>query len=357
MSKGAAMSDGRGVEVAIPCFNEEATIGKVVQDFHRALPQARIVVYDNCSTDGTAQTARASGAQVRKVNRKGKGFVVQAIFERSRADVVLMVDGDDTYEAQDAPLLLEPIIAGDAEMTIGTRLERAQDRSFRQFHRLGNRLLTGVLNVIFRASFRDILSGYRAFSRRFLDTVPLMTSGFETETELMLQSLELGLPVREVPIRYRGRPGSGSSKLRTVRDGYRILMTMLVLLRDHRPLFAFGAVSGVLGIAGTVLWVLGILKYPGLRASGVMLAAAALAIFLAGLMLNTVNTRFREVQSLLWRQRTLGRRGTSAAPREPWASEDVAVRASLDSEDDEVSEHSDTAVPPMSESSWEDDRS
>ena len=276
------------IEVAVPCFNEVRTIAKVVQDFRRVLPEARIVVYDNGSTDGSAETAGAAGAEVRQVNRRGKGFVSQAIFEQSRDDVVLMVDGDDTYSADDAPQLLAPLLHGEADMTIGTRLEQSADASFRRFHRFGNQLFTVLLNVIFRVSFRDILSGYRGFSRRFLSDVPLITCGFETETELILQALELGLVVREIPVRYQPRPAGSQSKLRTIRDGYRILMTIVVLLRDHRPLLVFGALSAALAALS--------------RGVNATLAVAALMTLLAGLILNTVNTRFRELQSLLRRR-------------------------------------------------------
>ena len=291
------------IEVAIPCFNEARTIAKVVHDFRRILPDAHIVVYDNCSTDGTGEIARAAGAEVRKVNRVGKGFAVQAIFEHSRGDFVLMVDGDDTYEAEDALLLLEPLLRGHADMTIGSRAEDSSGRAFRQFHRLGNRMLTGMLNSIFNASFRDILSGYRGFSRYFLENVPLITSGFETETELVIQSLELGFTVREVSIRYRSRPAGSTSKLRTFSDGWRIVMTMLILLRDHRPLLVFGSAASLVGLAGVGAWILGLTLHPALRPGGVLLATLAVAIFLAGLILNTVNTRFRELQSLLRRPR------------------------------------------------------
>ncbi len=303
------------IEVAIPCFNEAGVVGKVIRDVRRVLPAAQIIVYDNCSTDGTSDMARAAGAEVRNVSRVGKGFVLQAIFERSKADIVLVLDGDDTYEAADAPLLLEPLLRDEADMVIGTRLEHART-PFRRFHRLGNHLITGILNMSFGTSFRDILSGYRAFNRRFLNHIPLITGGFETETELVIQSLELGFSVREVSIRYRGRPAGSNSKLRTFRDGYRILLTILMLLRDHRPLLVFGVGSGVLAGFGALLWGLGIMGTTGLRAAGVAFLAAALAVFLAGLVLNTINARFREVQSLL--------RRLQGAPRESAASESSA---------------------------------
>lgn len=343
------MSMRRTIEVAIPCFNEAEAIGKVVQDFRRALPEAAVVVYDNGSSDTTADTALAAGADVRRVNRRGKGFVVQAIFERSRADIVLMVDGDDTYEAEDARLLLAPVLGGEADMTIGTRLERAESGSFRHLHRWGNRMLTRVLNLIFRTAYQDVLSGYRAFSRRFLDSVPLTMPGFETETELMLQALELGLVVRDIPIRYRERPAASASKLRTIRDGYRILVTILILLRDHRPLVAFGVASGVVGVIGLALWVSGLTVNPGLRAAGALLGQAALVLFLAGLMLNTINTRFRELQSLLRRSR-----GLSEA-EEP-SQELLLASGPATLRDIEAAGEASAEPPPNPGSFWERDR-
>jgi hypothetical protein len=295
------------IEVAIPCFNEAQTIGKVVADFRRTVPGARIVVYDNTSTDGTAQAAREAGAEVRRVNRRGKGFVTQAIFETSRADFVLMVDGDDTYEAEDASTLLGPLLTSEADMTIGTRLEYAGDGSFRRFHRFGNRMITGLLNLAFGTSFRDLLSGYRGFNRRVLDHVPLLSGGCETETELIVQALELGCVVCDRPIRYRNRPAGSMSKLRKIRDGYRIITTIVILLRDHRPMMVFGAGAAVLGALGLAGWIAGMTVAPQLRAGGVALVAMALALVLAGLVLNTINVRFQEMQSLL--------RRTGRAPR------------------------------------------
>ena len=287
------------IEVAIPALNEASTIGKVIRDFQQALPDAQIVVYDNGSTDATGELAIRAGAYVRKVPRKGKGFVVQHIFESSQADAVLLVDGDDTYEAQDAQRLLEPILSQDADMVMGRRIEDSQIPYRRPLRWWGNRILTKIFNAIFRGSFRDILSGYRCFSRRFLEEVPLVTSGFEIETELLLQALELGMVVQEVSIRFRNRPPGSQSKLQAFTDGYRIFMTMLILLRDHRPLFVFGICSGALGLLAMTR-----------GQNGILLWQVSLVLLLVGLVLNTVNTRFREIQSLLRRPRRAKGKGS-----------------------------------------------
>ncbi len=290
------------IEVAIPCLNEAAAIGRVLQDFRRVLPSARLVVYDNSSTDGTGAVAQAAGADIRHVPRRGKGFVLQAILAQSCADVVLLVDGDGTYEAEDAPSLLQPVLAGAADMVMGNRLASAAPASFRRFHRLGNRILAGLLNALFGTSFHDVLSGYRAFGRRFLDGVPLVTAGFEIETEMVLRALELGLTIHEVPIRYRPRGAGSASKLRTFHDGSRILATLAILLRDHRPILVFGMASVVLALSGVGCWLMGVTGRPGLRPPGVVLTVSALVLYLAGVTLDAINSRFRETHTLLQRQ-------------------------------------------------------
>lgn len=295
-------------EVAIPCYNEEATVGKVVRDFRAALPQADVVVYDNNSTDRTAELGGEAGARVVRVNQQGKGYVVQTVFEVSQADIIVMVDGDDTYEANDVRSLIQPLVSQEADMTVGTRLH-SDPNQFRRMHHIGNRALTWMLNRMFHTRYCDILSGYRAFSRRFIRNVPLISIGFEVETELMLQALENGVKVQEVPIHFRNRPPNSFSKLSSFKDGYRIMLMMVTLMRDHRPLYAFTVLGMVLSIAGLLIWTTGFLysvQMPSLvvlRSIGALLIQLSVGLFLVGLILNTVNTRIRELSSLLGRGR------------------------------------------------------
>ena len=293
------------IEIAIPCFNEEVAIEKVISDFRGEIPEAEIVVYDNNSNDRTTQIAIDAGAKVIRVNRRGKGYVVQKIFEYSTAEIIVLVDGDDTYEAMDARQLIEPLLSGHADMTVGTRLH---SNEFRPMHHFGNRLLTWTLNAIFKTKYKDILSGYRAFNRRFIENVPLISSGFTIETELMIQALENNMAVSEIPIRFRNRPSGSHSKLSTFADGYRIMLIMISLLRDHRPLFVF-SIIGILSLCfGLPAWFIGYLKasqnnfFSVLRSVGALLIIFTVGLFIAGLILNTINTRVRELLSLTKRR-------------------------------------------------------
>lgn len=297
------------IEVAIPCYNEERTVAKVVGDFKAELPEAEVVVYDNGSDDGTVAAAERAGARVATVSRRGKGCVLQAVFEHSTADIVVVVDGDDTYEAGDVRALIDPIARQHADMTIGTRLH-TDESEFRQMHHFGNRALTWMLNAMFNTRYTDILSGYRGFSRQFRHAVPLISTGFEIETELMIQALSNGMVVQEVPIRFRNRPPGSESKLSSFKDGYRILLTMIVLLRDHRPLFTFSVAAALSFALGGTLWAAGALVVPASpralmwRGAGVVCMQLAAGLALAGLILNTINTRMRELSSLARRRKS-----------------------------------------------------
>ena len=295
--------------VAIPCYNEATTLAKVVADFRAELPEAEILVVDNASTDDSAAQARSAGARVVREKRRGKGYVMQTILETVESDVCVVVDGDDTYFAEDVHTLLAPVSADRADMVVGDRLRDASSAALNDLHRFGNRAILAIINLVFRTGYRDVLSGYRVMNRAFMRGVPLITGGFETETELTLQALEKGMVIEEIPIRYRARPSGSVSKLSPFADGYRILITMAVLLRNHRPLYFFTlialALTGV-GAAYAAAWTLGRLPDYGTRTHTLVLAGAALAaagFVFVGVLLNAVSAGFRELVALSRRPR------------------------------------------------------
>jgi glycosyltransferase involved in cell wall biosynthesis len=240
------------IAVIIPCRNEAASISKVVQDFLTALPSAHVFVYDNSSTDETAALAIQAGAVVRSELLSGKGNVVRRMFADVEADVYVLVDGDDTYDAASAGLLIEKLEADFLDMVNAVRVASA-DAAYRSGHRFGNFLLTKIVALIFGSRFSDLLSGYRVFSRRFVKSFPALTSGFEIETELTVHALELRMPIAEMETPYRERPSGSESKLRTLRDGWRILRTILLLAKEERPLHFFGLFFALLAATAVIL--------------------------------------------------------------------------------------------------------
>ena len=295
------------IAVLIPCLNEQLTVGKVIADFRVALPQASIHVFDNHSTDRTADRAREAGASVHSVPGRGKGRVVRAMFRETDADVAVMVDGDGTYPAHRAADLIAPVLAHEADMVVGTRLADSDDDSFRSLHRFGNRLVRGALNVAFGAKFTDVLSGYRAFSREFMQSMPVLSRGFEIETEMTAYALAHDMRVLEVPVPYEARQEGSFSKLHTFRDGYRLLKTTLWLFKDYRPLLFFGAIGAfaiALGLVAGVAVIQEFLLYGQVvGAARAVLAAGAFVVGLlatmTGFVLDTVNRRSRELNVLL----------------------------------------------------------
>lgn len=295
------------IAVLIPCHNEGATVAKVVADFRRALPEADVWVFDNASSDDTAQQAGEAGARVRRVNARGKGHVVRAMFRDVEADAYLMVDGDDTYPAAEARGLLAPVLAGDADMAIGTRLQSHAAGAFRRFHGVGNRLVCWTLARLFGHRVGDALSGYRAFSRRFVKSMPVLSRGFEIETEMMVFALSGDYAIVERPIAYGARPQGSHSKLRTFRDGARVLGTAAFLYKDLRPLQCFGTIALVCGLAGLGcgLFVVhqfqqtGLVLHPSTAVLAVALILTGLIALTTGLVLDTVNRRSGEIQRLL----------------------------------------------------------
>jgi glycosyltransferase involved in cell wall biosynthesis len=299
--------------VLIPCHNEAPTVAKVVDDFGQALPEAKIYVFDNCSTDDTAKLAQEAGATVIKEPRKGKGFVVASMLDRVVADYYVMVDGDDTYPADKARELLAPVTAGDADMVVGARLSVHDDQAFRSFHMPGNRLVRSLTNRIFGASLTDILSGYRAFNRNVVCRIPLISRGFEVETELTIQMLYYRLRTVEIQVPYRSRPAESFSKLHTFRDGFRVLWKLFSLFRRCKPLTFFGSVGLVLFLLGLLAGIPPVHDYlttPNHYVSHVPLAilATGLVILSAGsvflgILLHAINWRFLETHDIITRGR------------------------------------------------------
>jgi len=309
------------IAVLIPCYQEEKTIGKVVADFRRVLPGAEIYVYDNNCTDATAAIARQAGALVRREKRQGKGHVVASMFEQVEADVLVMVDGDDTYEAEAVGALLEPILKGDADMTVAARLQTYADKSFRPFHVLGNRLICAIINRVFGSRISDIFSGYRAFTREAAAQIPITAAGFDVETELTLQALYRGLVIVEITAPYRARPEGSFSKLRTVYDGLLVFLKLFLILRSYKPLTFFGLCSLALGSMGLLVGFRPVHEYVTEHyvytvPSAILAASLVLLAFLAfglGLILNSTNLRLLELEKLVLKR--LARRGDSESRR------------------------------------------
>lgn len=295
------------IAVLIPCFNEEAAIGKVVADFRAALPEATIHVYDNNSTDRTAAVARAAGALVRAERLQGKGHVVRRMFADIEADIYVLADGDDTYEAAAAPRMVRMLREQGLDMVNGVRAGGGE-AAYRRGHRLGNRVLTGLVAAIFGDRVRDMLSGYRVLSRRFVKSFPALAGGFEIETELTVHALELDMPIGEVPTAYKERPPGSASKLSTIRDGMRILRTIVVLVKEERPLPFFGLAAAALLVAGLALFapVLATYLETGLvprLPTAVLSLGLVLLSFLAlacGLILDTVTRGRKEAKRIAY---------------------------------------------------------
>jgi glycosyltransferase involved in cell wall biosynthesis len=241
------------IAVILPCYNEEAAISETVRGFRAALPQATVYVFDNNSGDRTMACAREAGAVVRSETRQGKGHVVRRMFADVDADIYVLADGDGTYESADAPALVARLRGEQLDMVVGSRLTTYEGEAFRRGHRFGNDLLTGFLGMCFGRTFTDILSGYRVFSRRFVKSFPALSRGFEIETELSVHALELRMPIAEVVTAYKARTAGSASKLRTYRDGWRILMMILNLFKRERPLAFFSIIAGTLALAALLL--------------------------------------------------------------------------------------------------------
>jgi glycosyltransferase involved in cell wall biosynthesis len=293
------------IAVLIPCLNEAAAIAKVVRDFQEALPEAKVFAYDNGSSDGTPDIARAAGAIVRTEPMRGKGNVVRRMFADVEADVFVLVDGDDTYDASRAPLLVRELLERSLDMVNAARRSDSTE-AYRRGHRLGNRLLTGLTGAFFGERLSDLLSGYRVFSRRFVKSFPALASGFEIETELSVHALQLRMPIAEVPVEYRERPRGSVSKLSTYRDGFRILRTILYLVKEEKPLAFFsiaGAIAALISVALGIPVILEFMRTHLVPRLPTALLAAAIAIlaflsFGCGFILDSVSRGRAELKRL-----------------------------------------------------------
>jgi glycosyltransferase involved in cell wall biosynthesis len=299
------MTNTPRIAVLLPCYNEEAAIAQTVRDFEAALPDAVIYVYDNNSKDKTQEVAKAAGAIVRTERMQGKGHVVRRMFADIDADIYVMADGDATYEAAAAPELIARMLEENLDMVVGARKSEVE-AAYRRGHRLGNKMLTGMLASLFGRSFSDILSGYRVFSRRFVKSFPVNSGGFEIETEISVHALEMRMPVAEAVTAYAARPEGSESKLSTYRDGWRILNTIIRLYRIERPLMFFGGIAALLLFVAivlalpifiTFLQIGEVPRFPtAILATGLVILSAL--SFVCGLILDTVVRGRQEVRRL-----------------------------------------------------------
>ena len=302
------------IAVVIPCYDEERTVAKVVEDFARALPQAELFVFDNASGDDTAAVAERAGATVVHSPDRGKGRVVRHAASVVDADVYVLVDGDDTYDASQAPALVDRLERERLDMVVATRLEEHESGAFRSFHRLGNRWISGMIRRLFGTDLTDVLSGFRVLSRDFVELVQLRTDGFEVETEMTLQALSKGLRIAEVPVPYRSRQEGSESKLSTWSDGFLIARCILMLFKDYKPLAFFGSVALVLAVAALAAGSIAVVDfvrtgyvYHVPRAIlGAALGILSVVSLTAGLILDTIAKNHQETIAL-WK-RHLGER-------------------------------------------------
>lgn len=292
-----------GIAVLIPCYNEGKTIEKVVTDFKKALPEAVVYVYDNNSTDGTDEIARRAGAVVRYEYQQGKGNVIRRMFREVDARCYVMADGDDTYPADEARKLCEAVLVRNADMVVGDRLSSSYfEENKRPFHNLGNSLVRGAINSIFKSDIRDIMTGYRAFSYQFVKSFPVLSKGFEIETEMSIHAIDKNMRVENVVIQYRDRPDGSESKLNTCSDGFRVIMTIVKLYKNYKPMGFFAWIAVILTLVSTVFLapVLGeyletglVERFPTLIVCG-FVYMAAMQSFFAGLMLSTMKQKNRQ---------------------------------------------------------------
>jgi len=295
------------IAVLIPCYNENLTIRKVIMDYQRALPEADIYVYDNNSVDGTDKTAREAGAIVRYEKRQGKGNVIRSMFREIEADCYLMIDGDDTYPAENARELVNLVLEQGVDMAIGDRLSATYfQENKRPFHNVGNKLVRFFINKLFHNNVHDIMTGYRAFSRLFVKSFPVLSKGFEIETEMTIHALDKNFVLKEIPVEYRDRPEGSVSKLNTLSDGVRVLKTIASLFKEYKPFAFFSVVSGVLFMLALVLFIpvfaeymaTGlVLRFPTLIVSGII-GILSVLMWVCGIILQVIAKKHRQLYEL-----------------------------------------------------------
>lgn len=299
------------IAVLIPCYNESVTIKKVIEDYKKALPEATIYVYDNNSTDGTDEIARAAGAIVRYEYRQGKGNVIRSMFRDIDADCYLMIDGDDTYPAEHAREMVDKVLNKGVDMVIGDRLSSTYfTENKRPFHNMGNRTVRFFINKLFDNEVKDIMTGYRAFSRMFVKSFPVLSKGFEIETEMTIHAVDKNFLLEEIPVVYRDRPAGSDSKLNTFSDGMKVLKTIATLFREYRPFAFFSFISTILWVAALVLFVpifvdylqTGLVpRFPTLIVSGVT-AVLGMLLWVCGIILDVIVKKHRQLYELMLNQ-------------------------------------------------------
>lgn len=296
------------IAVLIPCYNEGTTIGKVVVDFRSELPEADIYVYDNNSTDDTVEKAKKAGAIIGYERRQGKGNVVRRMLREIDADCYILVDGDDTYPVENAKEMARMVLEEKTDMVIGDRLSATYfEENKRPLHDSGNRLVRSIINRIFHSDVKDIMTGYRAMSRRLVETLPLLSEGFEIETEMTIMALDSGLDIRQIPVQYRDRPDGSVSKLNTITDGCRILLTILKLYRDYQPLRFFSMIAALLVVIATIVLIpvlteyfqTGLVpRYPTLIVCGFVILFAMM-MWVCGIVLEVMLAHQRQLRELI----------------------------------------------------------
>ena len=302
------MNKDKKIAVLIPCYNESKTIAKVIKDYKKVLPKADIYVYDNNSTDGTDEIARKAGAIVKYEYRHGKCIVIRSMFKDIDADCYLMIDGDDTYPKENAKEMCDLVLEGKADMVIGDRLSSTYfTENKRPFHNFGNKLVRGLINTLFKSNIRDIMTGYRAFSYEFVKTFPVLSKGFEIETEMTIHALDKNFLLKEIPVEYRDRPAGSVSKLNTYSDGFRVLKTIARLFKEYKPTVFFSVISLIFLIISLCFGIPVFIEYfetglvpriPTLIFAGFMLIIAIL-LFICGLILEVLVKKHRQLFELI----------------------------------------------------------